>query len=177
MTKAAEKPKPEAEKPKDERPEITEEEPVLELVKATPVIMARMGLEVEPNTTHRINVPQGVTPAQCMDETFYAHVSGRMAIGDTLVVRPDTMEWELILHVADCGREFAHVIKKSFHDLSADRVAHASPSRYSVDFAGSTYKHRALLDGKVLKDGFATKALAIKACENHQMAVDRGAKK
>lgn len=161
----------------DEKPEVTDTAPELALVKATPVIMSRMGLEVEHNTTHRINVPQSVTPDQCMDETFYAHVSGRMAIGDTLIIRPDTMEWELVLHVADCGREYAHVIKKQFFALDADRVVRAAANRYTVDFAGSTYKHRALLDGKVLKDGFATKALAMKACENHQMAVDRGVKK
>lgn len=175
---AATKPKEEVDPVTQEpAPEVIETEPELALVTATPVIMSRMGLEVEHNTTHRINVPQGITPDQCMDETFYAHISGRMAIGDTLVIRPDTMDWELVLHVADCGREYAHVIKKEFFDLSADRVVRTAKSRYSVDYAGTTYKHRVLLDGKVLKDGLATKALAIKACENHQLAVDRSVRK
>lgn len=158
-------------------PEITDEQPVLELVRATPVVMSRMGLEVEHNTTHRINVTEKTTPEQCMDESFYAHVSMRLSIGDTIIVRPDTMEWELVLHVKECGREYAHVIKKALYDLSADRVVRAAASRYSVDFAGTTHKHRALLDGKVLKAGFATKSLAIKACENHQLAVDRSVRK
>lgn len=175
MANAKTKEKPE--KDPEAKDPVAEEKPELALVKATPVIMSRMGLEVEHNTVHRINVTQNTTPEQCMDETFYSHVSGRMAVGDTLIIRPDTMEWELVLHVADCGREFAHVIKKQFFDLSAERVERAAKSRYSVDYAGTTYKHRALLDGKVLRDGYTTKALALKACEQHQMAVDRGGKK
>ena len=155
---------------------IVEEEVVLELVKATPVIMSRTGLEVEHNTVHRVNVSKEITPEQCLDEKFWCHIAGRFDIGDTIVVRPDTMEWELVLHVASKGRDYAQVIKKVFYDLSADLVQRPELGRYSVDFGGTTYKHRALLDGEVLKDGFATKALAIKACENHQMAVDRGPK-
>ena len=161
----------------ENEPEEMNDAPVLELVKASPVIMSRMGLEVEHNTVHRVNVPKDVTAEQCMDPTFWAHVSTRIAIGDTLVVRPDTMEWELVLHVVNSGREFVQVIKKQYFDLSVEALIEAvSEARYGTDYAGSTYKHRALLDGKVLKDGFATKALAIKACQNHQMAVDRGAK-
>ena len=145
--------------------------------KPAPLTQARFQLDVEANTPFRATVPDGVTPEDCMDEAFWAHLGLRMIIGDTLIVRPDTSEWELILHVANCGREFAHVVKKSFTDLRYDGpTAKSELSRYTVDFAGSTYKWRFKRDGSVLKDGFATKGLALKAAQNHQMAVDRSAK-
>ncbi len=152
-------------------PEVESDEP--ETARANPVILSRTGLEAEYNTHLRVNVPVGVTPEQCMDEGFWAHVSTRMTIGDTLIVRPDNGEWELVLHVANCGREFAHVVKKTFYDLRSNASTRAEPSRYSVDYAGAVYKFRFLRDGKVMKDGFASKSLAERAALNHQMAVDR----
>lgn len=156
----------------------TEGQPELKVVeKPTPITQSRFQLDVEANTPFRATVPDGVTPEDCMDEAFWAHLGQRMIIGDTLIVRPDTGEWELVLHVANCGREFAHVVKKELYDLVyRGPTAQSEQSRYSVDFAGSTHKWRFKRDGVVLKDGFATKGLAQKAAQNHQMAVDRSAK-
>jgi hypothetical protein len=163
-----------------EEPEIideTEEQPELKVVeKPNPITQSRFQLDVEANTRFRATVPEGVTPEDCMDESFWAHLGMRMMIGDTLIVRPDTGEWELVLHVANCGREFAHVVKKDLFDLRHDGSAKSEQSRYSVDFAGSTHKWRFKRDGEVLKDGFATKGLAQQAAKNHQMAVDRSVK-
>ncbi len=141
--------------------------------KVTPVIASRMQLEVEANNTYRVNVPHEITPENCMEETFWSHVSMQLIIGDTLIVMPDSMEWKLILHVANCGREFAHVVKLQLYDLATDPSVRAAASRYSTDFAGTTKKWRFKLDGKVLRDGYATEALAKRAAKNHQMAVDR----
>ena len=108
-----------------------------------------------------------------MDEAFWSHVSLQLIIGDTLIVMPDSMEWKLILHVANCGREFAHVVKLEIYDLRTDPSLRAASSRYSTDYAGTTSKWRFKRDGVVMRDGYATKALAKRAAENHQMAVDR----
>lgn len=153
-----------------------ESEAVLEEVKPNPITQARFQLEVEANTTWRASVPEGVTPENCLDEAYWAHMGQRMMIGDTVIVRPDTGEWELVLHVANCGREFAQMIKKSLYDLRHSGTSKTEQSRYSVDFAGTTHKWRFKRDGKVLKDGFATKGLASQAASNHQLAVDRSAK-
>ena len=141
--------------------------------KATPVLGNRMQLADEINTRYHVYVPPEVTPEQCMDEAFWAHVGTRLQMGDTMIVRPDTMEWELVLHVANCGREFAHVVKKQYFDLTHEAQNRAAPSRYSVDFAGGVDKFRFLRDGVVMKDGFASRDLAERAAKNHQMAVDR----
>ena len=154
--------------------ELNTEAPSLEVVKkATPVTAGRMCLEVEANTTYRVNVPHEVTPEDCMDEAFWAHVSMQFIIGDTLIVMPDSMEWKLILHVANCGREFAHVVKLEIYDLRVDPSVRAAASRYSTDYAGTTSKWRFKRDGVVMRDGYATENLAKRAADNHQMAVDR----
>lgn len=151
-----------------------DETPTLEVVKkVTPVIASRMSLEVEANTTYRVNVTHETTPENCMDEAFWSHVSMQFIIGDTLIVMPDSMEWKLILHVANCGREFAHVVKLELYDLTTDPSLRAAASRYSTEFAGTTNKWRFKLDGKVLRDGYATESLAKRAAKQHQMAVDR----
>ncbi len=154
--------------------EVDTEAPSLEVVKkATPVTAGRMSLEVEANTTYRVNVPHEVTPEDCMDEAFWAHVSMQFIIGDTLIVVPDSMEWKLILHVANCGREFAHVVKLEIYNLRVDPSVRAAASRYSTDYAGTTSKWRFKRDGVVMRDGYATENLAKRAADNHQMAVDR----
>ncbi len=154
--------------------EVDTESPQLEVVKkATPVTASRMSLEVEVNTIYRVNVTHETTPEDCMDEAFWAHVSMQFIIGDTIIVMPDSMEWKLILHVANCGREFAHMVKIEIYDLRVDPSLKAAASRYSIDYAGTTSKWRFKRDGVVMRDGYATKALAKRAAENHQMAVDR----
>ena len=150
------------------------EAPALEVVKkVTPVTAGRMSLEVEANTTYRVNVTHETTPEDCMDEAFWAHVSMQFIIGDTIIVVPDSMEWKLILHVANCGREFAHMVKLEIYDLRVDPSLRAATSRYSTDYAGTTSKWRFKLDGRVLRDGYATESLAKGAASQHQMAVDR----
>ena len=144
--------------------------------RANPVIISRTGLEDEHNTRLRVNVPNEVTVEDCMDEGFWAHITTRLTIGDTIIVRPDHMEWELVLHVANVGREFAHVVKKELYDLTHKVDSRVEASRYSIDFAGTTDKWRYKRDGKVLKSGFASKGLAERAAQNHQMAVDRSSK-
>jgi hypothetical protein len=168
-----------AAKKDDEIIDETEDKPELAVVeKPTPLIQSRFQLDVEANTRFRATVPPGVTPEDCMDEAFWAHMGQRMIIGDTVIIRPDTGEWELVLSVANCGREFAHVVKKELYDLRyKGPSAKSEASRYSVDFAGTVDKWRFKRDGDVLKKGFATKGLAQQAAQNHQMAVDRSAKK
>jgi len=148
--------------------EVAEDKP-----RPTPVIISRTGLEEEHSIRLRVNVSNEVTPEDCMDEAFWSHIGTRLTIGDTLIVRPDHMQWELVLHVANCGREFAHVVKKHFYELEYKADPRTQANRYSVDFAGSTDKWRMLRDGKVLKVGFASQGIALQAVKNHQMAVDR----
>jgi hypothetical protein len=144
--------------------------------RANPIIISRTGLEDEHNIRLRVNVPVEVTPEDCMDEGFWSHITSRLTIGDTIIVRPDHQEWELVLHVANVGREFAHVVQKHLYDLRHVADPKAEASRYSVDFVGTTDKWRFMRDGKVLKSGFASKGLAERAAQNHQMAVDRSSK-
>lgn len=159
-------------------PEAVEraEAPVVEVVRPTPIIQSRIGLEVESNTVYRVNVPNNVTADDCLDEGYWAHVGLMFNPGDTLRVLPDNMKWELVLHVHNAGREFAQVIQKQYYEYSDERRVPASAARYEVDYAGTTHKWRFKRDGKVLRDGFATETLARRAAANHQMAVDRGAK-
>jgi len=154
------------------------ETPELEVVaKADPITMHRMQAEVEVNTHWRMTVKQGVTPDQCMDEAFWCHVGGRLIAGDTLIVRPDDSAWEMILNVVNSGVNFAHVHKKSFCELVTAEARVEMPSLYSVDYAGPIHKHRFLRDGKMMRDGFATKELAQRAAQQHQMAVNRSVPK
>lgn len=158
----------------DAKQEVDTELPQLEVVKkATPVTASRMNLEVESNTTYRVNVTHETTPEDCMDEAFWAHVSMQFIIGDTIIVIPDSMEWKLVLHVANCGREFAHMVKLEIYNLRVDPSVRAAASRYSTDYAGTTSKWRFKRDGVVMRDGYATENLAKRAADNHQMAVDR----
>lgn len=154
---------------------VAEEEIAFEEVvsKPNPVTINRMSLEVESNNTFRVNVDVAVLPQDCLDEGFWCHIGGTLTPGDTIVVRPDNTAWELVLHVVHCGNQFAQVIKKAFFELAPTTETMTAPSRYKIEFAGTTEKYRFLLDGKVLKSGFATREIAAQAVKNHQMAVNR----
>ncbi len=149
----------------------TETTPVLE--KATPPSVGRFGLQEEHNQQWRLNVPIKVKPAQCLDEGFWAHIAAHLRAGDEIRVFPDDMTWELVLHVVDAGKAFAQVVQKAFYELAPREPRIAVPSMYRFDFAGTTHKHRVIRDGKVLRDGFATEALARKWAANHEAAVER----
>lgn len=149
--------------------ELQEEVPA----KAVPPSLGRFGLQAENNQKWRLNVPIEVTPEQCLDEGFWAHIAMHLRAGDEVRVFPDNMTWELVLHVVDQGKAFAHVVKKAFYELAPTTGQMRLPSVYKVDFAGTTKKWRFIRDGKVVRDGFATEALARRAAANHEAAVER----
>jgi hypothetical protein len=145
--------------------------------KAEPITMHRMAAEVEVNTVWRMTVKQDVTPEQCMDEAFWCHVSLRLIPGDTLIVRPDDSSWQLTLNVINAGPQFAQVHKVSFHELVPFESRDPLPSIYKVEYAGTVHKWRFLREGKMMRDGFASEALANRAAQQHQMAVNRSTPK
>lgn len=179
--KSAAKKKPEAEeKPKDvvtgetvDLPEEPAVEAVPEAVKAEPVTLSRWGLADEKNTRHRVDIKPDVKPEHCMDEGFWTHISMHFTPGDTIVVRPENNEWELELHVVNCGTAFAQVVMKNFYELVPTTQMTKIESKYKVEWAGNVHKWRFLREGKMMRDGFATRELAARAAQNHQMAVDR----
>lgn len=176
MAKQAAKKKDPAEQPEKTTEATAEkaEEPTLEVVKRpNPIGANRLSLEVEANTVRRVTVPNDVEPDQCLDEAFWCHVSMHFAPGDTLVVRPDDTSWELILHVINAGPQFAHVSKKHFYELTKMDDVPRRPSLYKVEYAGPIHKWRFLREGKMMRDGFATEALARRAAAQHEMAVNR----
>lgn len=146
---------------------------VVEPEKATPVSVARFGLQVEHNHVWRVNVPYTVTPEQVMDEGFWCHVSMHLNPGDEIHVFPDNMKWELVLHVVGSGNQYAHVMKKELYEYAPREDALKIPSKYTVDFQGTTHKWRAIREGKVLKSGFETEGLARRYVQNHEAAVNR----
>lgn len=185
---AVEETKTPVEKPVEaaKEPEVTaevvtesqDEEPALKLVdNAIPVTMHRCQLEDEVNNRFRVTVKQGVTPEQCMAEGFWCHLTTRLAPGDTLIVRPDDSTWELVLNVVSNGSNYVHVHKKVFYDLVPAMPRAALPSIYKVDFAGPIHKWRFLREGRMMRDGFATESLAVRAAKQHEMAVNRSAPK
>jgi len=150
------------------------ETPELKVVeKAEAITMNRMQAEVEVNTHWRMTVKPGITPDQCMDEAFWCHVSGRLIAGDTLNVRPDDSAWQLTLNVISCGPQYAHVQKIGFHELVPAEPREALPSIYKIEYAGPVHKWRFMREGKMMRDGFASEALANRAAQQHQMAVNR----
>lgn len=146
---------------------------VSETPKATPITVGRMGLAVEERTQWLFTVPQKVTPEQCMDEGYWQHVSMRFRAGDELIVTPDDMSWELVLAVIGCGNLYAHVIKKVLYDLKPLVATIKLPPIYKVDYHGRHHKWRVLREGKMLRDGFETEALARRYAANHEAAVRR----
>ena len=144
-----------------------------EPIKATPPGIGRFGLQVEHNQKWRLNVPMEVTPKQCMDEGFWTHLAAQLRPGDEIRVFPDNMAWELVLHVINAGKAYAHVAKKALYELAPYAEHIKVPSIYKVDFAGTTHRWRVLREGKMLKDNFATEALARRWAANHEAAVNR----
>ena len=89
-----------------------------EVRKVEPVTVSRMALEVEVNTVHRFNVKPGITPQDTLEQDFWCHVSMHLIPGDTLVVVPDDGRWKQILHVINCGPQFAHVQELHLYELA-----------------------------------------------------------
>lgn len=157
--------------------EVTDQEPKVEPTpepeKAIPPSIGRFGLQVERVQKWRLDVPITVSPEQCMDEGFWTHLAAHLRPGDEVRVLPDDMRWELVLHVVNAGKDFVQVVKKAFYELVPKQQRIALPPKYTFDYAGTTHKHRVLREGKMLKDGFATEALAHRWAANHEAAVNR----
>jgi len=141
--------------------------------KASPLTADRFGLEVEFNTVFRCSVPNAVAPEDCQKESYWQHVSYQFRKGDTIRVTPDHMEWELILHVHEAGRNYAIVKQKHFWNYGEVPVRAKGPDEYVVQHAGAHHQWRVLLGTRVLKSGFATRELAEKYKKSHQEAVGR----
>jgi hypothetical protein len=108
-----------------------------------------------------------------MEEGFWAHIAAHLRPGDEIRVFTDSMSWELVLHVIGSGKAFAHVAKKALYNYATREDQVVLPSIYKVDFAGTTHMWRVIRDGKVLKQGIQTEALARRAAAQHEAAVDR----
>jgi hypothetical protein len=140
---------------------------------AKPIMEGRLGLEVEKSNRWRVDVPMGVTPEDCLDESFWRHVATKFRPGDEIVVLPDNMEWKLVLHVVGAGRLYAHVVKEELYKLAPLEQAVHLPSIYEVSFKGTHHKWAVVRGGKPLKDGFETEGLARRYAQNHESAVER----
>jgi len=152
-------------------PEQEAEQP--EVVTAKPITEGRMGLEVEKSNRWRVDLPMGVTPEDCMKETFWQHVATRLRPGDEIVCLPDNMAWKLILHVVGAGRLYAHVVQEELYELAPLEAAIKLPSIYEVKFTGTHHKWAVIRESKPLKDGFETEGLARRYAQNHESAVKR----
>lgn len=170
-----------AQKPADDAqaPATTEvlapeaESEVVKLEKATSLSINRFGLQVEHNNCWRANVPHKVTPEQTLDEGFWEHISMHLKPGDEIHVYPDNMAWEQVLHVIGAGNQYAHVAQKVLYTFDEREDALKVPSKYVVDFMGTTHKWRVVREGRMLKDGFETEGLARRYAANHESAVNR----
>ena len=164
---------PAAELEPDVQTDELEVEIAEEPVKATSPGVNRFGLQAEHNQKWRLNVPIEVTPEQCMEEGFWAHLATHLRPGDEIRVFTDSMSWELVLHVIGAGRAYAHVAKKAFYEYATSDHKTSLPSIYKIDWAGTTHKWRVIRDNKLLKEGLQTEALAWRAAKQHEEAVTR----
>ena len=140
---------------------------------AKPITVSRWGLLVEHANSFRVNCKVDTTAEQCLDPSYWEHISQYLSRGDEIHVMPDDMAWELVLHVQDKGHNWAHVIKKSLFQLAPSVGLERVTSDYKIEWAGSTKKFRVLRKGDELKAGFATEALARVYAANHEGAVRR----
>lgn len=138
------------------------------------ITVARFGLLEHHNSIWRVNAPMGVTPKQTLNEQYWEHVSMHLRPGDEIRVMPDNMAWEQVLHVVNAGKLYAHVIEKELYLLTPSTEGIKLPSVYKVEFTGSHHKWRVIREGRMLKDGFASEALATRYAANHEAAVNRG---
>lgn len=133
----------------------------------------RFGLQAEKNQQWRLDVPHGTNPQQCYEPTFWSHIAMHLRPGDEIRVFPDDMAWELVLHTVEAGNSWANVQKKDFYEYATRGEMERVESRYAVIFAGTTHKWRVLMDGKKLKEGFETEAIARRWAANHSEATKR----
>jgi len=142
-------------------------------VAAKPITRSRFQLAAEVRNPWMVTCEKGTTVEQILDGGYWANIARLITPGDEIIVRPDDMAWELVLHVY--GREplFVHVVKKVLYDLKPSKAPVHVPSRYEVKHAGSHHKWAVLRDGNPLKDGFETEDLARRYAANHQLSQER----
>jgi hypothetical protein len=140
---------------------------------AKPVTVSRWGLLAEHANCFRVNCKVETTAEQCIDPSYWEHIAQYLDRGDEIHVMPDDLSWELVLHVQDTGHNWAHVIKKVLYELAPSVGLDQLKGIYKIDWAGSTKKFRVQREGKELKCGFATEALARRYAANHEGAVRR----
>lgn len=149
------------------------ETPETPFVKANPITQSRFQLAAEVRNPWMVTCEKGTTVEQILDGGYWANVARMIKPGDEIIVRPDDMAWELVLHVTGSEHLFVHVVKKVLYELRSSTPPVSVPSRYKVEHAGSHHKWRVLRDGDPLKDGFETEDLARRYAKNHQAAVNR----
>lgn len=120
-------------------------------------------------TVWDLTVDKGVEPKAVLQPSFWAHVAGRLKIGDRIEVTAADGSWlyELIVRSKPAGRATeATVIPLNFHDLNALDVetrAALVGVEYEHAWKGPTLKHCVirLADKAIVVDKLDTKDQAL----------------
>lgn len=120
-------------------------------------------------TTWELTVEKGVEPKAVLQPAFWAHVAGRLKVGDRMEVTAHDGSWlyELIVRSKPAGRATeATVVPLNFYDLNAidaDTKSAMSGVEYEYAFKGPVLKHCVirLADRTIVAEKLDTKAQAL----------------
>lgn len=120
-------------------------------------------------TVWELTVEKGIEPKAVLQPAFWAHVAGRLKIGDRIEASAADGSWlyELIVRSKPLGRATeATVIPLNFYDLNAidaETKAAMSGVEYEYAFKGPVLKHCVirLADRTIVAEKLDTKAQAL----------------
>lgn len=113
----------------------------------------------------------GVTLEQVLEPSYWADVANRIKPLSRIEVIPDDMSYFAYLVVIDVARNAAKVAVIHHTELS-EVESEPAPEQFTVKFHGPHKKFAVLRkeDSSLVKDGFATKELAIRYARQHAKA-------
>ena len=90
---------------------------------------------------------------------------------DRITVVADDDSWEIELRVMAAGRLYAQVEVLNHYKFRA--LEPREDSMYEIDYGGGHAKYRVMREGSVIRDGFESKADAMRWARSHEEALDR----
>ena len=155
----------------EQAPEATAEE----ARKTPPLAPARFRQAEYARNVFEVNCPSGTTLEDLIEQNYWQHVAHMLKQKDRIEVTDDTLTFYIELMVLAADRLWAHVAVVHEVDLLPfhGQDIPIDERHYKVEFAGAHHKYRVLYKGEMIKEGFATEALARRWASNHATALKR----
>ena len=140
-------------------------------VAAQPLQLSRMKEGQYARNVFSVTVPNNVTIADIVEETYWQHVARNLRLRDRIEVMPDNGEWFVELMVTSVGKLHAGVAIMRENQFTTPEIQASEASAYEIKYAGPHVKYQVIKNGVVVADSFDTEQVARRWVTSHIEAI------